>query len=168
MPLLKDGKIVNDSWLYLDDSIALPKVGAIVVSLARWQRDRAALMARTDSVGVRLTADQSPEQIKEDLTELALVAIEFPAFTNGRGYSYARLLHRYGFTGEIRAVGNVLRDQYGNMKRCGFNALEVKSGETEAHWQATVSNFSAPYQVAADGAEPIMSLRQQRMAATGG
>lgn len=165
MPLLKDGKIVEDTWARLADDVALPGVGAVVVSLDRWQKDRDALIARTDSIGVRLSAEQSPELIKADIGELALVELEFPAFTNGRAYSYARLLHRYGFAGEIRAVGNVLRDQYWNMLRCGFNALEVKAGETEADWLSTVSNFSAPYQVAHDAAQPVMSLREQRLAA---
>lgn len=165
MPLLKDGKIVDDIWLHVGDDEPLPSSGAIVVTLGRWQQDRAALIGRTDSIGVHLTADQSPEQIRADIGELSLVELEFPAFTNGRAYSYARLLHRYGFTGEIRAVGNVLRDQYLNMLRCGFNALEIKPGETEADWAKTISRFSAPYQVAYDPALPVMSLREQRMAA---
>ena len=165
MPLLKDGKLVEDTWAHLSDGAVVPDTGAVVVSLDRWQRDRDALVSRTDSIGVRLSADQSPELIKSDIGELALVELEFPAFTNGRAYSYARLLHRYGFTGEIRAVGNVLRDQYWNMLRCGFNALEIKAGETEADWLGTVSNFTAPYQVAHDAAQPVMSLREQRMAA---
>ncbi|NQW00479.1 MAG: DUF934 domain-containing protein [Rhodospirillales bacterium] len=165
MPLLKDGKLVDDGWLQLDDDAVLPEAGAVVVSLARWQQDRDHLIARTGPVGVRLTADQTPGLIRADLDELALVALEFPAFTNGRAYSYARLLHRYGFAGEIRAVGNVLRDQYWNMQRCGFNALEIEAGETEADWVATVTHYSAPYQVAHDPALPVMSLRERRMAA---
>lgn len=165
MPLLKDGKLVRDTWTHIAEGDALPDTGEIVVSLERWQKDREALSVRTDSVGIRLTAEQSPDVIREDLVHLALVELEFPAFTNGRAYSYARLLHRYGFSGEIRAVGNVLRDQYWNMQRCGFNALEIKNGETEADWIASISNFTAPYQVAHDPAKPVMSLREQRIAA---
>ena len=167
MPLLKDGKLVQDSWTHLTDTDVLPETGEIVVTLERWQQDREYLMTRTDSIGVRLTADQSPDVVRNDLVHLALVELEFPAFTNGRAYSYARLLHRYGFTGEIRAVGNVLRDQYWNMQRCGFNALELKDGETEADWNTTVSNFTAPYQVAHDPAKPVMSLREQRLDSAG-
>ncbi len=165
MPLLKDGKIVQDSWTRIADSDAIPATGEVIVTLERWQQDREALIARTDSLGICLTADQSPDLIRDDLSQFALVALEFPAFTNGRAYSYARLLHRYEFKGEIRAVGNVLRDQYWNMQRCGFNALDIKEGETEADWKATISNFTAPYQVAHDPAKPVMSLREQRMAA---
>lgn len=165
MPLLKNGKIVEDTWQKVSDEDAIPETGAVIVSLDRWQQDRDSLVARTDSVGLRLAHDQSPALIKGDLDELALIALEFPAYTNGRAYSYARLLQRYGFTGEIRAVGDVLRDQYLNMHRCGFNALELKEGETEADWAATIAHFSAPYQVVQDGEAPIMSLREQRMAA---
>lgn len=167
MPLLKDGKIVEDAWTLLTDDAALPEAGLVVVSLERFIRDRDVLLAYSGSIGVRLTSAQSPQLIADALETLSLVELEFPAFTDGRAYSYARLLHRLGFAGEIRAVGNVLRDQYLNLKRCGFGALEIKEGETAEDWGVATDSFSAPYQVAYDAAKPIMSLREQRLAAAG-
>ena len=165
MPLLKDGKIVEDSWTHLEGQDPIPETGAVVVSLDRLLLDHNVLVSRSDSVGVRLNSEQSPELIKDHLEELSLVELEFPAFTDGRAYSYARLLHRYGFSGEIRAVGNVLRDQYRAMQRCGFTSLEIGERETELDWIKATGEFSASYQVAHDSSLPIMSLREQRLAA---
>ena len=165
MPLLKNGKIVEDTWTNVSDADALP-AGAVVVSLERWLEDHEVLVARPEPVGVRLMAGQSPALIEDTLDALSLVALEFPAFTDGRSYSYARLLHRLGFSGEIRAVGNVLRDQFLNMKRCGFDTLEIKQTETESAWEEATGSFTAPYQSAFDAAKPIMSLREQRMSAS--
>lgn len=167
MPLLKNGKIVDDVWTHLSDDDALPASGAVYVSYARWEKERDTLLKRTDPIGVCLAAGQSPQLIAGVLDKLSLVALEFPAFTDGRAYSYARLLHRFDFDGEIRAVGNVLRDQYLNMKRCGFDALEIKAGETVEDWIEATSFISAPYQTAYDPSVPIMSLRERRMAAAG-
>ncbi len=167
MPLLKNGKIIEDNWTRLADDAALPSSGLVYVSFDRWEKDRDALLARTEPVGIWLAAGQSPKLIADDLDKLSLVALEFPAFTDGRAYSYARLLHRSGFDGEIRAIGNVLRDQYLNMKRCGIDALEIKSGETEDDWLEATTIISAPYQTAYDPSEPIMSLRERRLAAAG-
>ena len=98
--------------------------------------------------------------IAADLDNIAVVALEFPVYRNGRAYSYARLLReRYGFKGELRAVGNVLRDQFQFMIRCGFDALEVDE-RAAAGWQAATSAFSAWYQPAADGEAPIPARRR--------
>ena len=165
MPLLKNGKIIEDNWTFMSDADEIPAEGPVVVSLERWSKDQDALTSRQDPVGVKLMAGQAPDLIADRLDALSLIALDFPAFTDGRAYSYARLLRRYGFTGEIRAVGNVLRDQFLNMKRCGFDALEIKPGETEKVWEEEINKFSAPYQPAYDDAQPIMSLREQRRTA---
>ena len=164
MPLLRDGIIVNDSWTLLAAVDAIPQTGYVVVSLDRFVSDRGVLFACDGPIGVRLTSDQSPQLIAGYLEKLSIVQLEFPVFTDGRAYSYARLLHRLGFSGEIRAVGNILRDQYLNLKRCGFDGFELKEGVTEEDWVASTSSFLAPYQVAHGKAKSIMSLREQRMA----
>jgi uncharacterized protein (DUF934 family) len=164
MPLLKDGKIVDDAWTLLADDDAIPHTGYVVVSLERFISDRGTLFTCDGPIGIRLTSEQSPQLIAEALARLSLVQLEFPTFTDGRSYSYARLLHRLGFCGEIRAVGNILRDQYLNLKRCGFDGFELKKGATEKDWAASTSSFSVPYQLAYGSSKSIMSLREQRMA----
>ena len=165
MPLLKGKNIVEDAWILLADDLELPEAGFVIVSLDRFIRDRDLLVACSGPIGVRLSSAQSPQLIADDLEVFSLIELEFPEFTDGRSYSYAQLLHRLGFAGEIRAVGNVLRDQYLNLKRCGFDALEIKEGETAEDWSIATGAFSAPYQVAYDTEKPIMSLREQRLAA---
>jgi uncharacterized protein (DUF934 family) len=145
MPLLRDGKIVTDSWALLADDDVIPQTGYVVVSLDRLVSDRSVLFACDGPIGVRLTSEQSPLLIAGALEKLSLVQLGFPIFTDGRGYSYARILHRLGFGGEIRAVGNILRDQYLNLKRCGFDGLELKEGITKEDWAASTSSFSVPY-----------------------
>ena len=165
MPLLKGRNIVEDAWTLLVDGLEIPEAGFVIVSLDRFTRDRDLLVACSGPIGVRLSSAQSPQLIADALEVFSLIELEFPAFTDGRSYSYAQLLHRLGFAGEIRAVGNVLRDQYLNLKRCGFDALEIKEGETTEDWSIATGAFSAPYQVAYDTEKPIMSLREQRLAA---
>ena len=167
MPLLKGRNIVEDAWTLLVDGLEIPEAGFVIVSLDRFTRDRDLLVACSGPIGVRLSSAQSPQLIVDALEVFSLIELEFPAFTDGRSYSYAQLLHRLGFAGEIRAVGNVLRDQYLNLKRCGFDALEIKEGETTEDWSIATGAFSAPYQVAYDTEKPIMSLREQRLAAAG-
>ena len=123
-----DGAIVDNQWQRLEgDTLEgeLP-IGNIIVPLAYWQANRDALLSRGD-VAVWLAPGEEPKDLEDDLGALPLVAIHFPAFKDGRGYSYARELRtRYNFKGEVRATGDVLRDQLFYMTRCGFNAFEVR------------------------------------------
>ena len=129
MPLLKDGAIVTDAWSVLEDDSA-PE-GDVIVTLERWQQDRESLRAHNGRLGLRLKSDQSPAEVADDLDRFERIALEFPRFGDGRADSYARLLReRYGFAGELRAVGNVLRDQLFFMVRCGFDAFEIDKGDT--------------------------------------
>ena len=163
MPLIKNGKIVDDPWTAVPEGASLPESGALLVSYETWTAHRDALIKRNVPLGVRLASDQSPALIAEDLDRLELVALEFPVFKDGRAYSYARLLReRYGYTEELRAVGNVLRDQFLFMQRCGFDALEVEDpGDADA-WTESVAAFSAVYQPATDRRRPIGSLRHRK------
>jgi uncharacterized protein (DUF934 family) len=108
-----------------------------------------------------LPSDTSPLAIADDVGRLGLVALEFPRFTDGRPYSHARLLRqRLGYRGELRAVGNVLRDQLLFMRRCGFDAFELPDGADVAAWLSAFDEISVFYQPAADGAPPAMELRR--------
>ena len=113
MPLLRKGQIVDDPWVIVADGEPLPADKPALISLERWNAERDSLTGRNLPLGVKLKSDQSPEAIRTDLDRFKLVALDFPHFKDGRAYSYARLLReRMGYTGEIRAVGNVLRDQF--------------------------------------------------------
>jgi uncharacterized protein (DUF934 family) len=124
MPLIKDQQIIANDWQHADDTSELP-AGKVTVPLSRWLAERDALSARGD-IGLRLIATDTLDAIKDDLSHFEIIAIEFTKFNDGRGFSLARLLReRYGFQGEIRAIGRFLRDQLYYLQRCGFNAFEL-------------------------------------------
>jgi uncharacterized protein (DUF934 family) len=167
MALLKNGQIVADGWRRIGDDEPLPDSGPVIVSLARWQREREALDARANeargSIGLVLNSDQGPASIADDLTHFDLVALDFPRFQDGRAYSYARLLReRYKFTGELRAVGNVLRDQLLFMRRTGFDAFELPETANVREWLKAFEDFSVFYQRATDKARAAAELRDRR------
>ena len=166
MPLLRDGALVDDPWVTVDDGTQLPMDGPAIVSLERWQTHRDELLGRNAPLGIRLKSDQPPALIADDLDRFAVVALEFPVFRDGWAYSYARLLReRYGYRGEVRAVGEVLRDQFLFMLRCGFDALEVRDEKAADQWREAVSEISVVYQPAADSQTPVWALRHRRSAA---
>lgn len=166
MPLVKDGRVIADPWVAVADGEPLPHDTPIVVTLERWRAERAALVAAGAPLGVRLAADQPPELVADDLEHLEVVALDFPAFTDGRAYSHARVLRdRYRYDGEIRAVGEVLRDQLLFMHRCGFDAFEVADEKTVAAVPQALAEISVPYQPAADSAPTAVALRRHRLAA---
>ena len=150
MPLIKDGVVTQDDWIRVADETPLPE-GPVIVTLARWQAERASLQGRNDALGIVLASSEAPETIADDLARFDLVCLDFPKFQDGRAYSYARKLRqRYGYTGELRAVGNVLRDQFLFMRRCGFDSFEVADARAVAQWQRAMSEISVVYQPAAD------------------
>ncbi len=161
MPLIKGNELVPDPWVTLGDDEALPEGARAIVSLERWQTEREALLGRNAPLGIRLRSDQPPKLAAEDLDRFQVIALEFPRFGDGRAYSYARLLRaRYGFRGELRAVGNVLRDQALFMLRCGFDAFEVAEGTSIEGWRAALAEISVFYQPAEDGRRPVHALRR--------
>ncbi len=162
MPLIKDDALVEDRWLSLGEGEPLPDDAPPVISLERWQSERDSLIRRNGPLGIRLKSDQSPALIAEDLDRFDLVALEFPKFTDGRAYSYARLLReRYGFEREVRAVGNVLRDQWVFMVRCGFDAIEAADEADLQAWLQAKREISVVYQPGSDRRRPALALRSQ-------
>lgn len=165
MPLVKDRKIIEDEWTHIADGEDVPMTAAIIVSADRWIADRASLVHRNGPIGVRLRNDQSPEELGEDLYRFGVIALEFPAFKDGRAYTQARLLReRHRFGGEIRAIGDVLRDQFLFMRRCGIDAFEIrKQADAEAFGQ-TIDEISVFYQPAADDRRPAFEQRKRAVA----
>jgi len=152
MPLIKDGRLADDPWLRLADEDEVATGVPVIVSLERWQAERETLAGRNAPLGLWLRADQSPAEVADDLSYLDLIALEFPKFNDGRAFSYARLLReRYGFQGEVRAVGEVLRDLLLYMHRCGFDAFAIDRDDAAERWEAALEELSVWYQPTADG-----------------
>ena len=160
MPLLKNGEIVADPWQVLADGEALPPSVPVLVPFARWQAERDSLVRRNAPIGVRLSNTQNLAQVAPDLPLFDLVALEFPKFVDGRAFSQARLLRqRYGYGKELRAVGNVLRDQLQFMHRCGFDAFEIAAADAVEQWRAATAEIDVFYPPAADDAATVIGLR---------
>jgi len=149
----------EDPFTSLDDERGLAP-GDVILSLTRFQGDGDRLLGEGRAVGVRLQPDEAVEALAYDLPRLSLVALAFPKFRDGRAYSSARLLReRYGYGGEIRAVGEALREQAGFMVRCGMDAFEPADGSTPEQWARAADRFRHVYQRAADGRAPAFAER---------
>ena len=160
MVLIKNKAVSNDSWVHVGDDEKLPAGEPIIINLNRWRSDYEELSKRNAPLGIRLGSDQPPSEIEGNLSKFDVIALNFPQFTDGRAYSYARLLReRYSFGGEIRAIGNVLRDQLSLMHRCGFNSFEIADAKTVEKWLDAITEIDTVYQPSADGLETAMSQR---------
>lgn len=160
MALLKRDQVVGDPWIAIEDDSPLPSGAPVVVGYDRWARDREELIRRNGAVGIVLASDQSPELIADDIDRFGLVCLDFPKFTDGRAYSYARLLRtRYDYSGEIRAVGTVLRDQLLFMRRCGFDSFAIPDDANPDDWTVAFGELSVRYQPTVDRAQTVTQLR---------
>ncbi len=161
--LIKDGAIVSNEWQWLtnndeDQATAVPE-GKVIVPLAVWLDQKGSLSQR-DDVGVWLENDQLPSELGDDVATLPLIAVNFPGFMDGRGFSIGRLLRdRYGFKGELRAYGNIIRDQLTFLSRCGFNAFDCREAFDLEASLASLSDFSESYQAAVDKPMPLFRRR---------
>ncbi len=153
----------EDRWTsYEGDPSAVPAGAAVLVPLAAWKTDAAALRTRGAQLGLLLGPADEPREIAGELDAFGLIAVEFPKFTDGRGYSIARALReRLGWRGELRAVGDVLRDQLFYMSRCGFDSFALADGEDADGALAAFSTFTDAYQ----GATDLVPLFRRRGAA---
>jgi uncharacterized protein (DUF934 family) len=152
MPLVRGGKITGDAFVHLADDAEIPGDGAILVSAARFLGDAEALARRTAPTGVVWPNNRDLDDLVPWLDRLAVVALAFPSFRDGRAYSQARLLReRHGYRGELRATGQVLRDQFLFMLRAGFDAFEVKKQSDAEAFAGTVNRYSVFYQPTGDG-----------------
>jgi uncharacterized protein (DUF934 family) len=150
----------EDPFTAVDDDQGLPP-GDVIISLARFQREGQELLSQCRNLGVRLGPDEAPEIIAADLPRLEVLALTFPKFRDGRAYSHARVAReRLGFTGELRAVGDVLLEMGRILARCGFDAVEPADATTAEQWTRAVRGFRHVYQRAADGRTPAFVERQ--------
>ena len=163
MPLVKQGRIATDSFVHVDDGAELPGDGAVLVSAARFLEEPEALLARTGKLGVIWPNNRDVDDLVRFLDRLAVVALVFPTFRDGRAYSQARLLReRHGYDGELRATGQVLRDQFVFMLRAGFNAFEVKKESDAEAFTNTAKRYSVFYQPTGDGRVTALHRRMQQ------
>lgn len=165
--LLRNAQLVVDDWRYVAEA-AGDSGAPIIVTLAQWQLETDAWLARGGRVGVVLSPAHQVEQISADLQHFALIAADFSGPSEGRGYSQARQLRdRWNFKGELRATGYVRRDQLFSMARCGFNSFELPDSDLEDAPTA-FSTFTAAYQPSNDCGLPhkLRTAAQIRAAIT--
>jgi uncharacterized protein (DUF934 family) len=166
MPLVKGGAIVADRFTTLADGAPVPSDVAVLVPAARFLADNAGFIARTAATGVLWPNSRPVGELAPHLDRLALVALIFPTFRDGRAYSQARVLReRLGFRGELRATGDVLRDQFLFMVRAGFDAFAVKKEADAAAFAEVVGRYSVFYQPAGDGRPSALRARAGARAA---
>jgi uncharacterized protein (DUF934 family) len=162
MALIKNGQVVENEFFDCSNMEVLPPAGALIVSVSQWQDHWEKLVRRPDPVGVKLKSDEHPEIIADDLESLAVIALEFPTFKDGRPYSYARLLReRYGYTGELRAIGDVLLEQIHFMERVGFNSVEIDSEDPLTDFKTATEEFTVWYQPSGDSRRRAAELRRE-------
>lgn len=166
-PLNGQAEIVADEFAIVElgtteAPVEIKAEGKVLVHLSVWEANKAELTARAKAgeLGVYLNPEDNPEQLQCDVNVLKLIAFNFPVFKFGQGYSGAFLLRsRYGFTGEIRAFGDIWRDQFYLLARCGFTQFDIKAGKSLENALDAFSDFTTPYQTSADGLLPIFNRR---------
>lgn len=159
--IIKDKAIVSDDWNVLKlaedempEAFVVP-AGKNIVPLTVWLAQREALQNRSD-IGVWIASDERPEGLKNDVARLPVIAVDFPKFADGRGYSIAyNLRARLGYAGELRAIGDVLRDQLFYMQRVGFNAFATRPDRSIQDALKGLTDFSETYQNSWDQKAPL-------------
>ena len=157
--IIRNGKVIEDDWVALQDDDALPASGKVHVSLDRWQKEKAGIVSWAEGCGgqygVRIPNTLDVNELGDEWLILSIAVLEFPNFADGRALSQAQVLRRQlGYTGEIRATGDVQRDQMYHMSRSGINAFEVKEGRDIHAAIDSLRDFSFAYQGAADNPTP--------------
>lgn len=160
--IIKNNQVVADQWTLLSAEATLEEAlqtQQAIIPLTLWQQHKSQLQD-VQLLGVWLESNQVIEDLAEDLGRFALVALNFPVFTDGRHFSSARLLReRYAYTGEIRAIGDVLRDQLFFMQRCGFDAYAIRADRCPTDALQSLTELSVTYQAAYDQALPLYRRR---------
>ena len=165
--IIKNKTIMEDDWSVLrlnandaPQSVVMP-LGKVIVPLKVWQAQREALQHRAD-LGVWLSSDERAEDLQHDVGKFSVIAVDFPRFADGRGYSIAYHLRvRLGYRGELRAIGDVLRDQLFYMQRVGFDAFVPRPDKNIGEALKGLSDFSLTYQASADEALPLFRRVQR-------
>ena len=165
MPLIKNGRLTEERYVRVLDDAPIPDGVPVIVPAARFLADADEMLRRDAPTGVEWPNNRAVAELEPYLGRLAVVVLTFPNFKDGRGYTQARLLReRYGFVGELRAAGQILRDQFLFLVRAGFDALEVvKQSDAEA-FAATLARYTVFYQDAGDDRVSAMRRRLARIA----
>jgi len=164
--IIRGRNVVRDHWQLLETAHdgsgpPVPPAGDVIVPLALWRAKRETLRIRAGRIGVWLDSGDDPALIAEDLPLFGVVAVNFPKFTDGRGYSIARLLRdRYGYRGELRAIGDVQRDQIFYLSRCGFSAFALRNGKDLHGALSAFGDFSETYQNSVERPLPLFRRRE--------
>lgn len=161
--LIKDGAIATNDWQVIEkaeqpDTAPAPS-GLILVHVSQWNTQQSNLSQRSD-VGVWLDSDDSPEGIEGNINNLPVIAVNFPAFADGRGFSLARLIReRQGYQGELRAIGHFMRDQLCYLQRCGFNAFDCDDDINAEEAISSLNDFTEYYQTSVNEPKPLFRRR---------
>lgn len=162
--IIKNDQVVDETWHQLPKDATLDGLSNsddLIVPLSLWREHAHALKVRDGGLGIWLDSDEEIEEIVDDLENFQVIALNFPVFTDGRHFSSARLLReRYGYKGEIRAIGDVLRDQLFLMRRCGFDAYAIRADRDPYDALESLKEFSVTYQAAVDDPRPLFRRRQ--------
>jgi uncharacterized protein (DUF934 family) len=161
MPLIKNGRVVEDRYVRILDDAPIPDGVAVIVPAARFLADAEDILRRDAPTGVEWPNNRAVAELEPYVDRLAAIVLAFPNFKDGRGYSQARQLReRYRFAGELRAAGQILRDQFLFLVRAGFDALEVKKPADAEAFAATLARYSVFYQPVGD---PRIAAPQRRL-----
>jgi uncharacterized protein (DUF934 family) len=169
--IIKDRNVVTDPWLRLElnpdgTSPAAPAAADVIVPLTMWREQRVHLLVRPGRLGVWLDSHEEPSAIAEDLKLFGIVAVNFPKFGDGRGFSTGRLLReRYGWKGELRAIGDIFRDQLFYLSSVGFDSFVLREGEDPHEALVGFGVFSESYQASVE--RPLPLFRRRAAAARG-
>ena len=162
MRLVRAGRIVADQYVRVLDDAPIPDSVPVIVPAARFLADAEEILRREAPTGVLWPNNRRIAELAPYLDRLALVALAFPSFKDGRAYSQARVLReQLGFHGEMRATGNVLRDQFLFLLRAGFDAFEVVKDADAAVFAESIARYSVFYQPAGDRRIPALRARLQ-------
>ena len=159
MQILKNKQVIEDSWktLSADDAII---DGDIIVPFSHWQKEKDTFGKHTGKLGVSISSDTNIDDVIANLNSFDLVSMNFPKYTDGTCFSYGFLLReRHKFEGELRATGDVFRDQFAYLERCGFDAIQLDDEQALDVGKKSFDDMSMVYQASADKAEPFYRVR---------
>ncbi len=158
--LIKNAEVLENNWkVEAKDFEGTVEGSSVLLPKAYWLANADSLSDKAD-IGVWLDSDEGPEELEPYLGKLGVIAINFPKFADGRGYSYARILReRYGYKGEIRAIGDILHDQLFYLKRCGFDAFAIREDKDAEAALPGLTDFTENYQAASDEPAPLFRRR---------
>jgi uncharacterized protein (DUF934 family) len=162
--IILNHQVIADDWQIernadLADVAAIP-AGQVLIPLPVWNRVQASLGNRENQLGLWLASTELPDAIQGDITRIPVIAVEFPLFADGRGFSIGYLLRsRYGYAGQLRAIGAPIRDQLTYLKRCGFNAFQLAPHYDLQDALKSLSDFQESYQASFDQPIPLFRRR---------